>query len=499
MANKYIDTTLLTGLNDGSSPANAWRDLRQVLTNTQAAGLYAAGDNIYIRTHDGTSDITYDLGNAVLAQAAIGTIALPVSWIADAGVMWAGNSGIFTIRNGADTAAWKITGVNIFKGTNRNFVHHAYATGHQRCLSCKTSTHFIDFVFRNDITALNYARTAIILGDGTSGIDTTDVLFERVFFDWQCSYSAYGYPVIALFDYALTVRFVDCEINFINIGGLQAFVAGVAGPLSGGTSGKTTGNTVIFKGGICTNTNPASVLMNSSTTTNIMYSDSWILEVTGTDIGKITPANIYQQAGVIHDGLGCSAHAQNLGGTSSMIKKNNRATVDWIPGKNYPTLTATLPDTARTPFALRVYVDLASKMKPAEITSTSKFHTGISAVRTASVEISIKDTIGISGAFDNPQKDEWWIDLMYVDAITGKYAFATSKVTGNLVPSIAAWIPIVGGKVVYAANNYSRYTLSIITPTAVAQDTMMEINVNSSKISIDLDDYYFIDPNPKVI
>ena len=103
MADKYLDTTLASGLNDGTSIANAWQDMREVMTNTQAAGTYAAGDVINVRSHDGTTDITEDLGATTLAQAEIGSEQLPVTWLIDDGTVWP-QGGIFTMQHGGDTA-----------------------------------------------------------------------------------------------------------------------------------------------------------------------------------------------------------------------------------------------------------------------------------------------------------------------------------------------------------------------------------------------------------
>jgi len=93
MAQKYIDTSLTTVLNDGSSIANAWHSFFQVVTNTQVAGTYVAGDIINVRTHNGVADIT-ETSITAITLAVVGTTANPVTLKFDNGVIW-GTGGTF--------------------------------------------------------------------------------------------------------------------------------------------------------------------------------------------------------------------------------------------------------------------------------------------------------------------------------------------------------------------------------------------------------------------
>jgi len=500
MATHYIDTTLTTGLNDGSSIANAWQDLGLVLRGTQVAGTYAAGDTIIIRSHDGIANITFNLGATAFNQAAIGTDALPVIWQVDDGTVWA-TGGVFTLQKGGDVAPWTISGVNEFRGINRNFVIQATNTLHQRCFKAIASTKWKSVVFDNSNVSwtTSAARTSMFLGNVTASATPPEFVYEDCAWNWSSNFTNKGYPVIGLVQENISVNFIGCDINYLGIKAPQAFIAGT-GSTSGNTpSSYVAGNVINVFGGNITNANATSIFMSNNLSQVRLLADSWTLSMTGMNIGYLEPSNLFVQTGVIQDGIGNNAYAQGLNDGTGMIKKNNRVTVDWLSGRNYPTASAILPDTARTPFSLRVFVNLATKNKPAEIVASEKFYNGASAIKTLSTEICIKNTVGLSGAFDNPKADEWWIEAAYVDAATGAYKFITSQANTALTASVATWIPIVAGSVVYGANNYDRYALTLTTPTAVKQDSMIFFSVKSSRPSIQATDYYFVDPNPNII
>lgn len=73
MANKYVDTQLVTGLNDGTSFDNAWQSLKTALETARAAG-----DTIWIRRR---SSFSSPSANITTPAASDGNASTPIRWI----------------------------------------------------------------------------------------------------------------------------------------------------------------------------------------------------------------------------------------------------------------------------------------------------------------------------------------------------------------------------------------------------------------------------------
>ena len=101
MALKYIDISAANN-GDGTSSAQAasagaagaWNSFQNVLKGNPTFGALVAGDQVYVRTYNG-GNLTEYLAASVTSTIA-GTVAAPVDFIFDTGVVWP-TGGVFAL------------------------------------------------------------------------------------------------------------------------------------------------------------------------------------------------------------------------------------------------------------------------------------------------------------------------------------------------------------------------------------------------------------------
>jgi hypothetical protein len=163
-------------------------------------------------------------------------------------------------------------------------------------------------------------------------------------------------------------------------------------------------------------------------------------------------------------------------------------TYDWSEGQNYPVLSAILPDSANTPWSVRVMPKYTAKGMPGRVNKLGKIYTAVPSVRTLTAELLINDSYGV------PTKEEWWMEGFYVQESNGERIFFTTYGTGNIETSTASW-----SSTVYGSATYNKFKLSFLTPTAIKQHTEIMYVIKSAKAPISiLTDFYFLDPELEI-
>jgi len=183
----------------------------------------------------------------------------------------------------------------------------------------------------------------------------------------------------------------------------------------------------------------------------------------------------------------------------SFTRVSTEGITSWSSGYNFPTRTATLPD--GTNWSIRVMPRLSNALTPLINNTINHFYNGIAKVLTLTKEICIKHTLGNTGAYDNPTNKQWYINVKYIDDTTGLPKTVRSLMDGSpLTPSTATWVPEVAGHVSYGAINYDKYKISVVTPTTVKANSVINMTLYSTPQSVSAtEDYYFVDPQIGVV
>lgn len=151
---------------------------------------------------------------------------------------------------------------------------------------------------------------------------------------------------------------------------------------------------------------------------------------------------------------------------------------------NYPTLDAFLPDTDGTPWSWRIYPRDTTKIRACRL-PFGMFYTESASTKTITVELQHSSTISVD-------RSSVWVDVHYIDNTSGLPAYVTSKLSDStaLDSSSADW----------SAGTYGPITLvkrkiSIATPTAIKQNTMVHTVFRTTFKSASANDIFFVCPD----
>ena len=119
----------------------------------------------------------------------------------------------------------------------------------------------------------------------------------------------------------------------------------------------------------------------------------------------------------------------------------------------------------------------------------SKLYQQAAATKTLTLELQI--TTGFSA----PNKSTLWFEVSYIDDSTGLRTTATTEVaSGGALDSLAAsWSAATWGAI-----NLTKYKLSLTTPTAIKQDTIVLVNLRGTAASASANDVIFVCPDVQI-
>lgn len=463
MANKYlIHGATFNG--DGSSSAEAtsdggvgaWNNINIFQGTAPTYGTLAAGDVVFIRSKSAAgADISVTTGVALSMGSAAATETAPITWVIDHGVVWPGVSG--TVRyDGTARVAITIRDWNNIKAKNYNMV------------------------FGNTLTTVTDVG-ALTLGTGW----TEDVLCDLSL----CS-NANG-PFVAyktgvhvrlkvvssgryqgLFKGSVvksTITLYEPQIELLNASELEAVFYAV--------NGYSTDPITVYGGRVYGDGALNGAPLFSSSSNNVGTFRAFGLQYPREMPLSTVSAIAGDRSSAVADGADGQFGSEYFGTNYAFNSRSDN---------NPPTLNATLETSDSAPWSYRVYPHTTSQSYPAQI-NVSKTWTQADAARTITQEILWPVTMAA------PTKGLVYMVVQYIDAATGLPATLSTRdmAGGTLDTSTANWSATTWGVVTLA-----KYKLSVVTPTAIKQDTAVIVSLFVASRSATVNDVLFVDPDP---
>lgn len=471
MANKYLIHGAAfngdgTASNEAASAgaAGAWNHIDIIAGTAVGFGTLSAGDTVYIRSKSGNgvnANISYAPGAAASYGLAAATITNPVTWILDNGVTWSGIDGTLTLT--ASTSA--------MTQTIRNYNNLYSLTPYK-------------FIIENTGASLTFSQVVIGLCD-TNGIkinqvNVTNAGYSNIIYGnhenmWvTVNIPCNGYGVLFT---------TNAKVLFINpiFEALAAPAATQPFLTFNGSHGR-----IEIRGGKMIGTG-----VNSGLVSLFLLSTftSWTgsLNAIGFQVPKVVPL---AQPGVSFPGSVINMSGMDGGSGGAFIS-------DWGSSdsrnitNNYPTLNATLADSANTPSSWRVYPKYAGPFAYFEL-PILKLFTGTAAVKTLTTHFLA--TTGWAGTALNT--NTVWVSINYIDNTSGLPVTQTTRalVGAALTTSGLTWAPSNS----WGAVSLTAYKIDITTATAIKKDTAVNILFMGSATSGNANDIFICDPDVQI-
>lgn len=471
MGNKYIDVSA-TYNGDGTSSAQAgsagaagaWNSLANCLNGAPGYGSISNGDDIFIRTKNGSNlGETYSTGNITTAAR---TAASQVRWIFDDGTVWAGSSGVFTLTLGttATGRTWTLNDYNSVSAVENNFVLDIPYTG--TIVTCMT----VGACTLRGMTVLtnhNSGTAGVAITQVTTGSAAPGTTWERCLFDTGRLYS--NTPLFSQSNYGCKHTFIECvfDITGANDGStadIFLFGLGAYGSEIEVIGGRVIGSTVYQR----------------------------LVKLAGVGNQAMFRADHFDPGSLLLDPVPAlffadNAQAQafdlsNCGGPFRMTYNCGACRIDWRDGENYPYGNAVLPNSTNTPWSYKVF-SRASPARPATLFTLGEIYKPAAATKTVTVNLLINDNLS------SPRNDEWWAVVSYTQDSDGVRVSQTTRAASALTTASGVW-----NSTVYGAQNYSEFKIALTTATAIKQDTEVLVTLLCSRPSGAATNFYFVDP-----
>lgn len=472
MADRYIIHGA-TFNGDGTSSAaassnggvGAWNNINILEGTAPAFGTLAAGDTVYIRSKDAAgADITRTMTAPLSMGSAAATAGAFITWIIDDGTVWPGFDGVVTYSH-ASTHAITIRIYNRVVARRRGRFVMRNTSANQ---SAGTTMFIVLGELINPVIDWS-AKTgtgeciAAQLGAGCL-IESPSVLWGRV-----------GGGATDLRGLLAQQTNNNAESVLVNpeiyLGDPNPGM-----PMFFGGGGSSRGQITVIGGEIsgpgATSGQPLFRHYNSPTRfRSIGLRFPRTMDVlTPTVIGTISAPG---EVEVIGCDEGVGGHLERAWGYATSRTDSNP-----------PTLNATLPDAAASPWSWRVYPKTVTNTNPMALTSVKMF-TGAAAIKTITQELLVADTM-------MPNKGTLWITVEYTDNATGAAMHASTRdwTGAALDASTANWSAVVWGAV-----SFNRRKLELSTPTAIKPNTPITVTLWGLVASASANDIYFVDPD----
>lgn len=439
----------------------AWNSLLTSMGGSPGKGSIAAGDNIYVKCPAGTT--TIDMTASITTTS--GTRTAPINWFFDDGTIWSGANGTIKLRsNAAGSYQVIFSAFSNWYAKNFNFEVWGMYTGSGVTLIFYYGACAIHGVYFRQSTVASGRLAYHAQAQGTT---TT---FVNCKFEFAQVYAGYGLFLSS--SYSKT-NFIGCTFDMTSTPDIQVPIC----------SGGQYGQQFTFVGGGVTGGTSNHYLVYGYTVAMAQLN----VKIDGFYTGLLNLNLLsYVSTGSGSSVLSMSNIPNTIFGSTY---STNIGECYWRDGQNYPTLNAILPDAASTYWSYKVYPRYAAPGTPMEFPLKQKFYTSTAATKTLTIELLINNT------YTNPKQNEYWMEVSYIQDSDGSSktisSFEYTPVAGstNLVSSTAGW-----STTTYGAASYSKYKISVTTPTAIKQNTIILVRLLSTRAPTLTSDFFFVDP-----
>jgi hypothetical protein len=472
MPNKYIiqgatfngdgTTSDLAASNGG---VGAWNTITYFEGTAPAFGTLLAGDVVYIRSKDNTgADITRTLA-AAISLGKSGLTTTPVVWVIDGGTIWAGISGTVTYTRSASYTS-TILAFNTIKTdvVDRLVFKCNFASTNAALVVMTNGSRLVNAWL--DASLLTYVNGLYVCHVVANNVSTTlencKFSLGNKFYAAVANTTNYGKTLLISPRIEVSTVFTYPVFQLASLGNTLVIYGG---SITG--AGATTGQTVFAHG--------------ASGATGV--------ETYGFEYLKtMTPVALPSGS------TDCDAYVRSAGSDSGLgaVRIQKYGTCDSRNDNNYPTLNATFPDSASTPWSWRIYPVNTSQAYMIELPFMKVF-ADTAAAKTVTLEVLIADSFEGAGKVN---KGSLWFDVFYIDNTTGLKTYATSldlTATANLDTSTAGWSATSWGAVACLKRK-----IAVTTPTAIKQNTMIVCLLRGWAKSASSGDVIFVDPDPQL-
>lgn len=471
MANKYVDVSA-TYCGDGTTSAQAasdgavgaWNDLLLAFTGSPGYGTLAAGDNVYVRTNDGSNDLSVTLAaNTTMNSTA--TKDATITWIFDDATIWA-DSGVFDIE--IPLALYLLLGVyNDFKGQDCLRFYETSVTGHHQGWVRFTTQNLYDVIFEATHTGANVINSLYM-----NAANQMCTMYNPTFICPK-GYNSVNYSYCFISVKAnTTLNLYNPTFDLTNRNAIAVALFG------------------LYSSAGCLNIHGGKI--ENSKDTQYLYSLPVIstlnqIQMDGFDTDLMITRNesLWRSGSTMTyiAGIATNIRMFNIpGGKFDFYEDFQYSWSEWRANENYPVLSAVLPD--ETFWSIKTYPYQAQESWHVPCTKMSKLFTDAADTKTITLEMLINQTFGtIDG-------DDVYMNVIYVDDDSGEVKFqSTYEVTGAVTSSTAGW-DTTG----YGSENYDKFKMALTTDFDIKQYTDIYIEVFWKTPPPSLTSFFFICP-----
>lgn len=459
----YCGDGTTSDLAASNGAVGAWNNINVLEGTAPAYGSLAAGDVVHIRSKDAAgADITRTHSAASILYLGV-TAAIEtdqVHWVLDHGSVWSGVSGTLTYQLNNASASLYVQPHNVIHaGVQDRVVEIALVAG-------TTSNGFLRLLqgsvaqgWKLDTTAkTGTSGWAIGVYDGAQLVNPT-IKFGRIS-------TASGPGVLSLSD-GIAIN-PDIELTDATTSASAPIFT-----IGSDTRGRVYGGQVWGAGAISGCPLMPDLPSSTSEAGLVLYGFEYPKELT-------LPAPGTNEA--------CYLHAFGADGGVGDVLVETGGYIDSRNDGLYPYLNATLPNASGTGWSFKVYPYSAAYGR-ALFLPISKYYTDTAGVRTLTLEINMSNDF-LSRA-KPPNRRNLWIEVDYVDNSTGRKRRITSQLpSGGSLDSGSAW-----SAASYGAVALTPKILSVTTPTAIKQDTVVTATLVCAIRSVSTPDIFFVDPD----